>query len=79
MDFVAIKLFIQQVFHLPCFCNCFGYLRLLLFRIKREPGIAYKNVAYKRACTVVLQYSKITYPHYAAFHWDDIVRKCYQK
>ena len=39
---------------------------LLPFRIKSQPGIAYKSVAYKKACNVVLQsskYEEITLSH----------------
>ena len=39
MNFVAVTLFTQQVFHLEC---------LLLIQIKSQSGIAYKSVAYKR-------------------------------
>ena len=44
MDIVAVMLFIQQVFHVEC---------LLLFQIKCQPGVAYKNVDYKEAFNVV--------------------------
>ena len=57
MDFVAVILFTQQVFHLEC---------SLLFRIKSQPGVAYKSVVYKKACNVVFKSSeneKITLPH----------------
>ena len=39
MDFVAVMLFTQEVFHLQF---------LLLIRIKSQSGIAYKNVIYKK-------------------------------
>ena len=32
--------------------NCFWYQRLLLFRVKCQPGIAYKSVAYKK-CSIL--------------------------
>ena len=57
MDFVAVMLFIQQVFHLES---------LLLFRIKSQPAVAYKSVVYKKAFHIVLKSSKneeITLPH----------------
>ena len=44
MDFVAVMLFTQQVFHLEC---------LLLFQIKSQPGVAYKSVDFKKAFNVV--------------------------
>ena len=31
----------------------FSYFRLLLFRIKSQPGVAYKSIFYKKACNVV--------------------------
>ena len=37
MDFVAVMLFTQQVFHLEC---------LLLIRIKSQSGVAKKSVVY---------------------------------
>ena len=40
MDFVAVVLFTQQVFHLEC---------LLLFQIKSQPRVAYKSVDYKKS------------------------------
>ena len=40
MDFVAVMLFSQQVFHLEC---------LLFFWTKSQPGVAYK----KKACNTV--------------------------
>ena len=52
-------------------------MRLLLFRIKSEPGVAYKIVAYKKECKFVLQSSKkeeVTFPRefifivYAAYN-----------
>ena len=43
MDFAAVMFFTQQVFHLECF---------LLLRIKSQPGIAYKSVAYKKIFNV---------------------------
>ena len=42
MDFAAIMLSAEQIIHLK---NFILYLRLLLFRIKSQPGVAYKNVA----------------------------------
>ena len=41
-------LFTKQVFHLEC----------LLFRIKSQPGVAYKSAVYKRAFNVVFKSSK---------------------
>ena len=61
MDFVGLMLFTQQVFHLEYvffFFDSFWYLRLLLFRIKSQPGVVYKSVVYKKACSVVFQSSK---------------------
>ena len=43
MDFVAVMLFNQQVFHLGC---------LLIFQIKYHLGIAYQSVDYKKAFNV---------------------------
>ena len=43
MDFVAVMLFNQQVFHLGC---------LLIFQIKSHLGIAYQSVDYKKAFNV---------------------------
>ena len=40
MDFIAVMLFTQQVFHLEC---------LLLFKMKSQPGVAYKSVVYKKS------------------------------
>ena len=40
MDFVAVMLFTEQVFHLEC---------LVLFRIKSQPGVAYKSVVHKNS------------------------------
>ena len=57
MDFAAVMLFTQQVFHLEF---------LLLFRIKSQPGVAYKSVDYKKTFNVVLKSSEneeITLPH----------------
>ena len=57
MDFVAVMLFTQQVFHLD---------GLLLFWIKSQPGVACKSVVYKRAFNFVFKSSKnekITLPH----------------
>ena len=45
MDFVAVMLFAQQVFHLES---------LILFQIKSWPGAAYKSVVYKKAFNVVV-------------------------
>ena len=39
MDFVAVMLFTQQVFHLKY---------LLLFQIKSQPGVLYKSIDYKK-------------------------------
>ena len=53
MDFVAVMLFAQQVFHLEClfiYFYSFWYLRLLLFWIKPQPGVAYKCCLWKRKC-----------------------------
>ena len=61
MDFAAVMLFTQQVFHLEC---------LLLFRIKSQPGVAYKSVVYKKAFKVVFKSSKnekLTLPHECLF------------
>ena len=54
MDFVAVMVFTQQVFRLECYFDSFWYLRLLLFGIKSQPGVAYKNIFYKKACDVVV-------------------------
>ena len=54
MDFVAVMLLTQQVFHLECllFFNSFCYLRL--FQIKSQPGVAYKSVVYKNHVTLFI-------------------------
>ena len=44
MDFVAVMLFTQQVFHLEY---------LLLIWIKSQPGVAYKNTVHKKAFKLV--------------------------
>ena len=56
-----------------CF-NSFKHMRLLLFRIKSQPGVACKGVAYrKKACKIVLQSSKheeheeVTFSHEFTF------------
>ena len=49
MDFVAVMLFNQQVFHLEY---------LLLFWIKSHPGVAYKSVVHKRTFNVVFNSSE---------------------
>ena len=54
MDFVAVMVFTQQVFRLECYFDSFWYLRLLLFGIKSQPGVAYKNIFCKKACDVVV-------------------------
>ena len=57
MNFVAVMLFTQQVFHLEC---------LLSFLIKSQHCVAYKSVDYKKVFNVVFQSSKseeITFPH----------------
>ena len=43
-------LFTQQVFRLQCLFSfdSFLYLKLLLFRIKSQLGVAYKSDAYKK-------------------------------
>ena len=48
MGFAALMLFTQQAFiHNVYFSfNSFRYLRLLFFRIKSQPGVAYKSDAY---------------------------------
>ena len=46
MDFGAVMLFTQQVFYLEC---------LLLFRIKSQPGVAYKSVVYKKAFNIIFK------------------------
>ena len=63
MDFAAILLFTQQVFHLQGFS--FQYMRLL-FGIKSHPGVTYESVAYKKECNVVLwpcKHEETTFPH----------------
>ena len=40
MEFAAVMLFIQKVFHLEC---------LLLIRIISQPGVAYKSIVYKKS------------------------------
>ena len=54
MDFVAVMLFTQQVFHLEC---------LLLFRIKSQPGVAYKSVDYKNTFNESSKNEETTLPH----------------
>ena len=51
MDFEAVILFTQQVYHLQCLqpFDSFCYLRLILFRIKSQPSVAYQNVTYKKS------------------------------
>ena len=44
MDFVAVMLFNQQIFHLEY---------LLLFQIKSQPGVTFKSVDYKKTFNVV--------------------------
>ena len=44
MDFVAVMLFIQQVFHLEC---------LLLIWIKSQSRVAYKSTVHKKAFKLV--------------------------
>ena len=59
MEFVAIMLFSQQVFHLECFL-------LLLFRIKSQPGVACIGIFYKtniEHCFLVSKNEKMTLPH----------------
>ena len=61
MDFVQVMLFTHHVFHLD-----FRLLLLLLFRIKSQPGVAYKSVVYKKAFNLIFKFSKneeITLPH----------------
>ena len=41
--------------------DSFWYLRLLLFRIKSQLGVAYKSVVYKKGHSVVFE--EITLPH----------------
>ena len=40
MEFAAVMLFIQKVFHLEC---------LLLIRMISQPGVAYKSIVYKKS------------------------------
>ena len=79
MDFVAVMLFTQQLFHLEC---------LLLFQIKSQLGVAYKSAVYKKAFNVVFESSKneeIVLPHefifcaYPLFHWGNIDGKVLPK
>ena len=61
MDFVAVMLFTQQLFHLEC---------LLLFQIKSQLGVAYKSAVYKKPFNVVFESSKneeIVLPHEFVF------------
>ena len=36
-----------------------GYLRLLLFQIRFQPGVAYKSDAYRKACNIVFSLLKM--------------------
>ena len=36
-----------------------GYLKLLLFQIRFQPGVAYKSDAYKKACNIVFSLLKM--------------------
>ena len=40
MDFVAVMVFTEHFFQVEY---------LLLFRVKSQPGVAYKNVVYKKS------------------------------
>ena len=36
-----------------------GYLKLLLFQIRFQPGVAYKSDAYRKACNIVFSLLKM--------------------
>ena len=71
-------LFTKQVFHLEC----------LLFRIKSQPGVAYKSAVYKRAFNVVFKSSKneknnfamrVYFCVYLVSHWGILLEESCQK
>ena len=71
-------LFTKQVFHLEC----------LLFRIKSQPGVAYKSAVYKRAFNVVFKSSKneknnfamqVYFCVYLVSHWGNLARRVLSK
>ena len=71
-------LFTKQVFHLEC----------LLFRIKSQPGVAYKSAVYKRAFNVVFKSSKneknnfvmrVYFCVYLVSHWGNLFRRVLPK
>ena len=79
MDFAAGMVFTQQVFHLEC---------LLLFQIKSQHGVAYKNIDFENAFNVIFQPSKnkeINFPYefiivfILYLYWDDVVEKLLPK
>ena len=70
--------FTKQFFHLEC----------LLFRIKSQPGVAYKSAVYKRAFNVVFKSSKneknnfamrLYFCIYLVPHWGNLVRRVLSK
>ena len=73
MDFVAVMLFTQQVFHWEGL--------LLLFCIKSQPIVAYKSVVYKRVFNILVFESskneKITLPHEFIFVLSGISLRWY--
>ena len=62
-------------------------MRLLLFQIKIEADLAYKRIANKKACNIVLFSGKneeITFTHYffsvyPIYHWGSIVKRILSK
>lgn len=62
-------------------------MRLLLFQIKFETDVAYKRIANKKACSIVLfsgKLEEITFTHfffsvYPIYHWGSIVKKILSK
>ena len=64
MDFVAVVLFTHQVFHfiynVYFYFDSRWYPTLSLFRIKSQPGAAYKSIFYKKKSS---KNEKITLPH----------------
>ena len=70
-------LFTKQVFHLEC----------LLFRIKSQPGVAYKSAVYNRAFNVVFKSSKneknfamrVYFCVYLVSHCGNLVRRVLSK
>ena len=70
MDFVAVMFFTHEALYLDCYYfESFSYLRLLLFQVKCQPGVAYEFF-YKKLCNFVFKSSKneeITLPYELIF------------